>query len=570
MAACLVSPTLVYDLPAYVPTYTRLVDLSLEGFIASEALKSVYSLEAPYVPALTYCGHTIKSFVDVFYNHIWVIPSTIDVTGQPDSYTQDVQVWNSYFESKNLSSIVPTNLSGVSLTGFSSGTFAPLETKAYNFSLSASSPLNLSGNYQFLFSDAEDPYLLVSGARSQVFSFSHNWDQEIVERIAFLTDVIEKTSGKEQRVQIRKYPRRQFEYQAVTAKEDDRNSSAILKNYYDNQMKLWQDKAWTIPVWSDVQGLEEDAPIGTTTINVSTLHRDFELDHFVMLWQDPMNFELAQIDSKTDTSITFASPTEREWKRGIRVVPMRQALVGNDTFSGVYFSPDVKMKSLTWNVKVEDSNLSSRVVPFVPEYVYKGFDVFMRDHNYAEEPTTEYYKALRPIDFDAGIFDNDSRYKFAKERFSIKVTLKNREAISNFLGFLYERKGRLRPCWVPTYGNDVQIAAASSSGQSTITTKYTGYSVFINADAAKRDLMFIHKNGGISFNRIVGAEDNGDGTENLSLENALTENIDENTYSKICFIRFARLDADVTELLWVTNEWGYSNLLFLELNESPI
>ena len=206
---------------------------------------------------------------------------------------------------------------------------------------------------------------------------------------------------------------------------------------------------------------------------------------------------------------------------------------------------------------------------YSPAYTYKGYDIYDRTHNYSEDPTTEFYKALRPIDFDIGIFGNDSRYKFSKERFSIKTTLRNREDLSNFLAFLYERSGRLKPCWVPTYGNDLQIATSSLAGQSTIVIENIGYSIFINSDSAKRDLMFIKPDGTVSFARIVAAADNGDGTETISLDSPLSINVDSTTYKMICFLKFARLDSDVAEIQWVTNEWGYSNLLFLELNESP-
>ena len=80
-----------------------------------------------------------------------------------------------------------------------------------------------------------------------------------------------------------------------------------------------------------------------------------------MIWRHPLNYEVLQIQTKTNTSLTFSAGTTKAWIAGAAILPMRQALAGSDTMNGASISTDVRVMNSIWNIKVEDSSKNSRV-----------------------------------------------------------------------------------------------------------------------------------------------------------------------------------------------------------------
>lgn len=334
---------------------------------------------------VTRTGIKWETYSDIFYNRIWIIPSNIDLTGAPTNFTTSVSVWNSYFTQKTMTAVTPTNISGINFTPTVPHTFNALEIQTYTLSLTSSAPASINGNYQFIFSDAEDPYLLISGVLSVTFPYFPNWDTaEVVETLSYYTDVNEVKSGKEQRRRLRKYPRRQLQYKTLLTEGNDMDRNSIKRLLFHNQLTFGKSKTWLVPMVQDYRYLGYDLASGSSTINVATTHHDYVDNGYVLLFNKFDDYEVVRIDSLTSSSITLVAPTTKNFNAGSTIVPMRQAVFSEENSNGEVLVYQAENHGVQWDIMVQDS-LQNRVTNYTPTYIYRGYDVYLQTSDFNEE-----------------------------------------------------------------------------------------------------------------------------------------------------------------------------------------
>lgn len=570
-----ISTPLIPDYPAYMSPDIQeiLADFSEEAALVSRWFGGSFTAAATVTSPQTLTGGYWRGFADIFYNRIFLIPDSFDATSLPDDAVLTMQVWNAYFVSKTLTSINPINIAGFTQGGTSvPTTFNALQIKPFTFTLTDNLVPSFEGKYQFVFSDAEDPFLIISGSRINLFPFIHDWNEDIMERVAYLTDVTEAKSGKEQRRKIRSRPRRQFEYKTLVATEDDPTTNARLRALYHNLMFSWQGKTFILPIWTDVQFLTSDLLAGATSLSINTIGYDFDPDSFLVFWTDPENYELARIDSMTTSSLTFTSPTLKSWKKGVtRVVPGRLGNIGQDIIKSSGITYELENAAQSWNINVKDIPSNNRILTsYTPTYTYKGYEIFTDLHDFSSDPGIEIYRPLRALDYETGIFTLDSRYSGNRERVECVLLLKDRTEISKFFAFFAARSGRWTPVWIPSWSQDFQIVENVSPSNTEIKIKDIGYTKFVAAHPARRDILAVKPNGLLYPRRITDSINNGDGTETITLDTsfgfAITTGI---TFERVCYLRFCRLDADLVELDWNTDGILQVKLVFTDLINSP-
>lgn len=525
---------------------------------------ATHAFPTPYTRSVS--GGYHPAFSDIFYNRIVVTELVqFDTGSSVTSYLQ-----NLYLTQKTLTSVVPTSLTGLNIVGLSSGTLNAMQLVPYTIQYTEAAGINFNGTIQFNFSDAEDPITVVQGKRAIIFPFTHNWVESVAERVAYLTDVIEAKSGKEQRIKIRKYPRRQFEYKTLLARNSDDKDAAIVKAYFENLLFNAHGRQVFIPIVRDIDYLTSQLNSGSNTININTQYKDYDAGSYLILIKDIFSYEVCEILSMTSTSITTKSNVVSNWPAGTKVMPLKLAWAGNDTFQSNVYTYNLNQSILLFNLipsSVQFGNIKT-----VTESVdtYKNYEVYVPSVNFDSDLSKEIYTALRPLDYNFGLAKNYPRYTGNRHKVAVSLTLGSRQEISKFFAFLDRRAGRWQPFWLPNFSNDIQLVQTTLTGSDTIKIKYIGYAGLINLHQAKRDLFFYNfTTKTYEIRRIIAATDNGDGTETLKLDSAFSYDVSNSTFTSISFLKFCRLDADTVELSWETDSIVNINFNTLELITAP-
>jgi phage baseplate assembly protein gpV len=191
-----------------------------------------------------------------------------------------------------------------------------------------------------------------------------------------------------------------------------------------------------------------------------------------------------------------------------------------------------------------------------PSTHYRGLDVLDLEPNAAHTNDTAYRRSLQKLDPGPGALLVIDRSGVATlDAKAVPFMLESRQLIADFLTFLSNRKGRLRPFWYPTWQADLALSAPASAGGTAISIVDTGYTRFQFTSAARRDLAIIFLDGsGILYHRVLTSIEVGGGSETLGLEVALERNIAPATVL-VSFLPCSRLAVDDTpEFRWETTD----------------
>lgn len=528
-------------------------DYSLKGYLVSPPTKVLPSTTGLINFDTIYRGGKhLPSYTDVFYNRIWVIPSSINVDGAPQQFSTSATVWNSYFSDKNIVSVTSNNLAGVNISGFLTGQIKALESKTYTISLTSGVGAVVNGFYQFNFSDAEDPILPVGGTISLAFPYKHNWNTDYVETYALKSGVLESHNGKEQTFKLTANPRRALSMDVLLADNTTADEINVIRAKFYNSMVYGKAKSWIVPIWPDVQILQSNINIGTTVINVPTDNYDFKVGGYVYIYNKYNNYEIGIITSLTPTSITLSAGVQKAWNSGTYLIPAVQAKIQDDSIKGSILNYGLESFNMVWAVIPKENEQINKVGTFSTT-VYNGNPIFLWKHNFTEDPSIEVYSPNRLIDFEVGNFILDPRYNFNRVRSTFSYLLKNRTELSSALGFFAMVNGKQKPFWMPTYANEIQVTSSGSSSSSIINIKDIGYSSFIRQNPNQRDIILIKTDGSYILRKIISSSGNGDGTEKLVLDQAVGFNWTPATFREGHFLKLVRLDQDSLDVTYLTN-----------------
>jgi hypothetical protein len=528
-------------------------------------------------------GFSTESYLDLFYDNIWVIPNTIELTGQSIGYSTIITVWNSYNAVKHLTSIPESNTTGLSFVGNNPETFNPFATSEYTLTLTSSAPPQINATYQFIFSDAEDPYLLVSGSTAEVFSFPPDWSNGIDEKLSFSTRIIPSHNGEEQNIKLRSFPRISYNYSLLLADNSNLRDAAILNSYFHNQLLQNMGRSWVLPIWADLYSLTQNMTVGSNNVTIDTTTRDFYVGQIVLLYNKWNDYQLLTISSIASNSLTFTSTASKTWKMGQSyVLPTRTAALTEDTISGNMQTSWLADKQINWDLFVQNTNQSSKYQTYTPTYTYRGYDVYIKNNNFDQDVAMTINSYQRLLDYGTGIFKIDPTYKlsflrygildptrskgYTKEGYSFNYILKTRAEYKEFLSFVKYRAGRWLPCWIPTFGNEIQIAQGGTSSSTTITIRDIGYSTYVKLNKAKR-MILLYDGITYRFYRIINYQNNGNGTETLTLDMPIGINFTTTTFRDSCFMKFMRLANDEVTIHWETDGFATTSLSFIETTD---
>lgn len=194
---------------------------------------------------------------------------------------------------------------------------------------------------------------------------------------------------------------------------------------------------------------------------------------------------------------------------------------------------------------------------------YEGFDVLEIEPNDTGDKAMEHTRSLVRLDSRTGALAVADRSGVAVLRNAPFVwTMDGRAEIQDCLDWIASRKGALVPFWVPTWRHDLVLSEALTSGVE-LTIVESGYTAHQFPHPARRHLAFILAGGAKYYRKVEDAQDNGDGTETLTIDSSIPETVP--TTALVSFLTLCRLAVDDPEIVWHTKTVAEASLDFVEL-----
>lgn len=325
-----------------------------------------------------------------------------------------------------------------------------------------------------------------------VFSLTPNWKSGVLERLAWLTDVMSSEIAVEQRRSIRLYPRRSFEVSFLRAY----NQRSRLDNFLAGMGR----KVFMVPLWHEQFKLGQPTGDGTTIQfpSGSLKYREFRLNDLLLLSAgDPDVYAILTVitvNLATDRITVRADGNIGSWPVGSRITPMRRARI-MDQVSMDNPTDRVGTTTLRFDLSDADSN-------FVPSWGYCA-PLFRYKPDRKEAIRFSYERSTFVADFDSGVVEVEDPGNRAQISTSMAMKLFGRPQVADFRAFLYMARGRAVRFYVPSFTEDLRLAANVPYGP-TFTTQKNGFSEYMSEpQEARRIISFVFKDGRPTIYRNV-------------------------------------------------------------------
>lgn len=400
---------------------------------------------------------------------------------------------------------------------------------------------------------------------SPLFSPRVDWTDGWKESLEWLTDVLTADDDSEQRISLRSKPRRTLEF---TAKAQRSREAALLGDL------IWGRQAQPLgfPVWPDALWIGATVSSGDTSLSVDTslggvVNREFVASGFVGLWRDPFTWEVRTISSVTPPGTIAIDALENDWPLGTAVFPVTVAML----------RPEIQQRRISGAISsisiVADCDvLADTAMAAAATWSgtqLSGVDLLATMPDGAKGQKTTIRRTMLREDSLAGVFGYFTPNGVPILTRDMDWFLKTRDAIAQYKGFLARRYGRWSSFLAPTWRQDLELALPVAAADASLTIRSCGYSAYAYpTSTSRRSVALITPGPAITPASVIGATDNGDGTETLAL--AAPAGVDLDLDGTISFLTGVRLASDTVEIDYATSVFARASTPVTEVPSTTV
>jgi hypothetical protein len=492
-------------------------------------------------------GQKVRAHLDDWYYRIHLSPRQLDLGNVVSTQTTAVTLWNAYLEPRTLTAIEGIE-EGLSVSGQLEPPllFNGLQEREWQVSVTPDGQPVLDTAVVWLFDNGDEAGLRITANRIIAWSFAPDWADGVLERLTWATDILQSESGVEQRRAIRLAPRREFEAPMLVEGRE--------RQLLDLALFGWGSRVWAVPVWPDIQLLDQPLALGATRIDCATDGLDFAAGSLAMLrGESAFAYEVVEAAAIDAGGIDLVRPTQQAWPAGSRLYPARPAQL-------------LEQPSLT---RLTDTAQSAEVrfrvmeacdwPEVLPATLYRGRPVLEQRPDESEELTASYARLLSELDNGAAlprVTDVAGRAFPVQGHRWLGLGRSERGA---FRSLLYALRGRQVPVWLPTHADDLELVATVTGVATSLDVANVSYTRFASGKPGRCDIRLELWDGTAFHRRISGSTELSADVERLAIDSPLGVQVEPADVARISWMALCRLDSDGIEIHHETDSEGVAN-----------
>jgi len=487
-----------------------------------------------------------EGWVD-FFENFHVVPRSFDFGNILSTQTSPLDVFSGYRRDERTWSSFTNNAgAGTELLGIPSlpTTMYPLEGYAMTLEVSTSGNPSVDDDLAFVFDFGGDT-INVPIVLNRIVLFPVKPEVPYTERLQFLTDVMPKESGKEQRIKLRKNPRQLFDWRV---RIDD---GTFDKGRMDTLLFDWQSRTWGVPIWHEATELSVAATAGDLTINVgTTADADYRVDELVMIYTDGENFDVQTIDSFTATTITLKNAILNSYAVGADVAPLRTANMKKQVGASRFRSADQELIA-SFRILDNDSDLAD----------VTGWDTYnskilldtcnvMRGQSLEES----YLRDIIVMDGSVGLTSQDSPWDNGKRSTTLTLRANSRAEVWDLRQLMHYLGGRQVSFYVPTFGKDLISTTALATASQDLVITNIGYTQFVRERQPRNHIWVRLVDGTVLTREITAAVETSSTLETLTIDSPWGQDVALADIDRISYLEEVRFNSDTISIEYARGE----------------
>ena len=490
-----------------------------------------------------YAGDLQAMFGGDFYDRFHFSAVSFDLGSLVGDQQRALTAWNAYRRARVLESLALVDAEGISIEGQPPAPlqFAPQQERTYQITVGTDGPPVIEAAIVFDFDEGQSVTISLTGSRVTAWTWMPNWADGLMERLEWLTDVIQAYRGEEQARALRLNPRHILEFSVMVEGPARRHLEAALWN--------WGARVWALPLWHDGVDLHAPLSAGASSVPIVPTLRDFRGGTLALIMgETPRDYEVVEVDAANPAELVLARPTARAWPTGTRIYPARTARVEGDAalarFTGRASSLRLRFEMVEPAEWTADAGATT----------YRGYPVLTTRPDWSEEPTLTLERKLAVLDSQVGpaSYDDEADMPLTEQR--MRWLLDGRAEIDAHRKLLFALRGKQRRIWVPTWTEDFVVIAPVGSADLALDIEWCGFSLYYQAGVNRRDIRIETVTGQVYYRRITSSAELDPSTERLSIDAALGADLQPDDFLLVSFIALSRQASDAVEFDWFTGE----------------
>jgi hypothetical protein len=438
-------------------------------------------------------GRLAHRFADDLFDRVHVLPTALALGNVVSELTRELFVWNAW-------RATPQTLTALRLEGDAGSTLTapgalplmlrPLQERVLTLTVGLDGPPVIDARAILDFADGTAWSIRIDGLRLNAWTLPPDWNEPLVETLAWLTDVQVAVAGTVTRTPLRDAPRRSWEF-AVLADRRERR-------FVEHALFDWSARVWALPVFVDTTWLRAPVALGAGEIAIATAGLDFAVGSLAMLSRDVATYELVEVTEITADRLRLRAPTRRAWPRGTRLLPCRTARLTD--------APELRrLNDQVMRTQVRFEATEPCDCPAaLPATRYRGFPVLEHRRDETRDPAASLVRRFEVLDSEVGRSHTDDLSGLAWTTQSHAWRLVGRAARAAHRSLLYGLQGRAEALWLPTWTDDLEIVETIGESAVTLTVAACGVARSLRQQVGRRHLR-IELTDGTVFYRAVEA-----------------------------------------------------------------
>lgn len=345
----------------------------------------------------------------------------------------------------------------------------------------------------------------------------------VVEHLQFKTSILRGIDGSEQRIPLRKVPRRVLEMRIIDRLQ---LMDSILFSQAGAEL--------SVPRWYEPAYLSAAASIGSSTIDVNTTAlSEFVAGEYLMVSLSSYVFDVVEIDTVNPTDIVLANVLTHSYPVGAQVVPVSRAYVEGPV------QVTKRMGEGKFDAKLVEFPIDNDLglTPYAPH------ELTIDDVNYSDSGQARQSIRVQAYRTDGnyGLFEVVALRDGSDKGFTLGFRTHSRQELWDLRELIYKLQGRAVSFYLTTSDQDLTLADDLTISQTLMDVENCGYSSYVNEEHTIRVVM---KDGSTLTRTITSWSVLSDTVERLVVNSAWPASVDKKDVDRIEFIELVRLDTD--------------------------
>ena len=514
------------------------------------------------------------TFYSDYFNRVYIIPAVLSLIdpqiGQPNKY----QFWNTNFFDLNVTQVVGTNSTGLTLDLEIPFLVGGIKLRASNIIVEPDAPNEEIANYVFSFENGDKSYWTVNVLKTNLLALSP--EVPINEKLTWKTIVDMATDGTEQRTTLTQFTRISHEVNFLAIEDAD------IKTL-NEQMASQVNNTFSYPLWTEQTRLLDDVVQGGTNLQIDLANFDVQPgDQLYFLGADETFTETVrvQIVSQDGITATLQSGVLHPWTTEDRLYRVTTARMQEKpkldvapfgwaqakvTLRFTEFRTLFPGQTNSYEV-LKDDYLSDRILVGTV-YTLHGVPVLHARPIITDDTvSTEFDWKIEVQDYDIGTFSYLTDLRAPRPIYERKYY--NRYIFQKlYWNWLLEyMHGQRRPVWLPTFMNEIGPDIDTLSGSTILTTSEKFFNHY-PIESGFRGVYIAYKNGYLAREITDVSTDNAGHTV-ISLDKAVPDDFPPQGPWDVSFLILARQATDEVQREWHA-AYNFLSTSFVATSSTP-